>query len=92
MDLDFGLLVGKYSFERVLVMVVAGCATAVGHVYVNRAFGCCRTLTPVCCLSSILLSFFVLFFLDFGFYFYFRFGGPTSRKCCGWILIWISSL
>ena len=32
----FGFLVRKYSSERVLVMVMVGCARTVGHVYYNR--------------------------------------------------------
>ena len=60
----FGFLVGKYSSERVPVMVVVVCARTVGPVYYNRAFGCCRTLTPVYCFPfhpSFLCSFLFFF-------------------------------
>ena len=62
----FGLVVRKYSSERVLVMVVAGCTTTVGHVHYDRAVGSCRTLTPLYCFAfhpSSIYSF--LFFFIF---------------------------
>ena len=65
LDLDFGLLGREYSSERVLVMVVVVCARRGGHVYYNRAFGCCRTLTPLYCFPFH-PSF--LFFFPFGYF------------------------
>ena len=63
----FGLLGREYSSERV-VTVLAVCARTAGNVYYDRAFGCCRTLTPVYCCPchpSFLCSFHFFFRLFF---------------------------